>query len=66
MNRECLYPLIRKHTLELLNGYIASPVLTPERIHEYIVRSPFGNNSGAIGALELARIALREKQQPKN
>ena len=29
MNREVLYPLIRKKTLEILNGYIQSPMLTP-------------------------------------
>jgi len=62
MNRECLYPIVRKKTLELLNSYINSPLLTPERIHEYIVRSPFGNNSGIVGALELGRIALRNKK----
>lgn len=29
MNRDCLYDIIRKKTLELLNGYIKSPKLTP-------------------------------------
>jgi len=63
MNREVLYPLIRKKTLEILNNYINSPMLTPEHIDEYIVRSPFGNNSGIVGALELARIALKQKNE---
>jgi len=61
MNREVLYPIVRKHTLELLNGYINSQYLTKEGIDEYIVRSPFGNNSGIVGALELARIAHQNK-----
>jgi len=62
MNRDCLYRIVRKQTLELLNGYINSPMITPERIDEYIVRSPFGNNSGIVGALELGRIALQNNK----
>jgi len=62
MNRKCLYPLIRKKTLELLNGYINSPLLTPERIDEYIVSSPFGSESGIVGALTLAKVAYQQSQ----
>jgi len=62
MNRELLYPIVRRKTLELLNGYIKSSWLTPENINDYIVRSPFGNNSGIVGALELGRIALQQKK----
>jgi len=65
MNRDVLYPIVRRKTLELLNGYIKSDMLTPGRIDEYIVRSPFGNNSGIVGALELGRIAL-QKQKSAN
>jgi len=57
LTRDCLYPLICSKTLERLNGYISSPLLTPERISEYIVRSPFGINAGIVGALHLARAA---------
>jgi fructokinase len=62
MNRDILYPIVRQKTLELLNGYVNSPLLTKERIDEYIVRSPFGNNSGIVGALELGRIALQKSK----
>jgi len=61
MNRECLYDIVRKKTLELLKGYIKSPQLTPEKIDKYIVRSKFGNHAGLVGALELARAALQRK-----
>jgi len=60
MNRKCLYPIVRKKTLELLNGYINSPLLTPERIDEYIVSSPFGSESGIVGALTLAKVAHQQ------
>jgi len=62
MNREILYSIVRRKTLELLNGYVKSPALTPEKIDKYIVRSRFGNDSGLIGALELARIAYNTRQ----
>jgi len=61
LNRECLYDIVRKKTLELLKGYIKSPQLTPERIEKYIVRSKFGNNAGLVGALELAKAALQRQ-----
>lgn len=61
LNRDCLYDIIRKKTLELLNGYIVSPKLTPEGISKYIVRSKFGNSSGLVGALELSRVTYHKK-----
>jgi len=61
MNRQILYDIVRRKTLDLLAKYIKSPMLTPEKIEQYIVRSRFGNDSGIVGALELARVAFHKK-----
>jgi len=60
MNRECLYAIVRSKTLDLLNGYINSPLLTKGGIDDYIVRSQFGTQAGIVGALELGRIAYQK------
>lgn len=39
LNRESLYPRIRKYTLQLLNGYVQHELLTEDRIHEFIKAS---------------------------
>jgi len=65
LKREILYRIVRKQTAQLLNGYISSPLLR-ERIDEFIVQSPFGSNSGIVGALELGRIALFESSSTAN
>jgi len=62
MNRDILYSIVRKKTVELLQGYINSPMIT-EHIEEYIVRSPFGNNSGIVGALGLGKLALQKQNK---
>ena len=49
-----LFPLIRHKVKELLNGYIASPVMTGT-LEEYIVPPGLGRRSGILGALALAR-----------
>ena len=56
MQQKHLFPLIRKKTRELLNGYIASEQIL-EKIDTYIVEPGLGTKSGAIGALLLARQA---------
>ncbi len=57
MSQEQLLPMIRRKTLDLLNGYIQSSTLFQE-IHNYIVSPGLGNRSGVLGALALARQAL--------
>jgi len=56
MNRESLFPKIRKHFTGLQNGYLRHPRLLSE-LDQYIVPSRFGDSVGIIGALELARRA---------
>lgn len=57
LNRACLYPLIRKYTLLLLNGYVVNDMLTPEKIDDYIKPSCWGSAAGLVGAAFLAKQA---------
>ena len=53
MRQAGLFPLVRKKTLELLNGYIGSSEIV-ERIDEYIVPPQLGDRAGVLGAIALA------------
>ena len=53
MNKQCLFPLIRKKVKEMLNGYISHESIL-SNIDEYIVPSDFRNKAGITGALALA------------
>lgn len=53
MHKELLLPMIREKTLQLLNGYIGSPVIN-EGMRNYIVVPGLGDNSGVMGAWLLA------------
>ena len=59
MQQKHLFPLIRRRTVALLNGYISHPAVT-EEIDSYIIEPGLGTRSGATGALLLARRALGE------
>jgi fructokinase len=54
MERQLLLPLIRGKVRRLLNGYLASPVLSGG-MEEYIVPPALGKRSGVLGALALAK-----------
>lgn len=58
LKREVLFQKIRAQALKQLNGYMSHPLLTPERIHEYITPSQWGDDAGIVGALTLAKVAL--------
>lgn len=58
MHQLHLFPKIRKRTLELLNGYVASKTIL-ENIDDYIVPPGLGDNAGAAGSLLLAVDALK-------
>ena len=57
LKRSVLYPKIRSEFTKLLNGYVPTP-----GVDEYIVRSPFEDDAGAVGSLELGRIAFSSVQ----
>ena len=54
-----LFPLIRKKTLEKINGYIDTKEL--RNMDSYIVPASLNGNQGIKGALELAQLALEEQ-----
>ena len=56
MQQQFLFPLIREKTLELLGGYLCSPVVS-RGLEDYIVPPGLGVNSGVMGAYLLAREA---------
>ncbi len=59
MQQTFLYPLIRKKTLELLGGYVASPCVD-EGLENYIVPPGLDIHSGVMGSYLLARRACEK------
>lgn len=57
MQQKHLFPMIRRRTLSLLNGYVQARAIL-EKIDTYIVEPGLGTKSGATGALLLAQQAL--------
>lgn len=53
MRRKGLIELIRKQTIVLMGGYVDLPQLTPCGVNELITTARFGNDAGAIAAIEL-------------
>lgn len=60
MKQRQLFPMIRRYTLEFLNGYIQKDELI-SHIDEYIVWPGLEDNAGICGALALAKMAYDEK-----
>ncbi|MCP4141645.1 MAG: ROK family protein [Chloroflexi bacterium] len=58
MSQEHLFPLIRKKTLEELNGYVQSPQIL-EEINDYIVPVTLDGKAGILGAFLLGEYALK-------
>ncbi len=56
MERQELFPLVRKCVQELLNGYVRSSQIL-ERIDDYIVPPGLGKRAGVLGAIALAELA---------
>jgi fructokinase len=54
MKRAQLFPLIRQRVGEILNSYVASPVIAGG-MDEFIVPPALGGRSGILGAMALAR-----------
>ena len=65
MQREFLFPRIRRRARELLNGYVASKVLL-EEIESYIVPPDLGSQSGSLGAIALAMQTDHTDSGPPN
>lgn len=58
MHNENLFELIRKETLNNINGYIKKEII--DDIDNYIVAPKLKNNAGIIGCMEIGRIELNE------
>ncbi len=56
MHQEQLFPLIRRKTAELLNGYIKTKQL--DNLDSYIVPPSLNDNQGVLGCLKLAHSCL--------
>jgi len=59
MEQAQLFPMIRKRTLEELNGYIQAPKII-DKIEEYIVPVALDGRAGILGAFVLAQHALNK------
>lgn len=59
MHQEQLFPLIRSHVKEMLNGYIKTRELAD--LEHYIVPASLHDDQGIMGCLELGRRALCEE-----
>jgi fructokinase len=53
MNRKILYEIIQKEFLRMLAGYVDHPLLSSNRIKDYIVPPSLGADVGVKGAMAL-------------
>lgn len=60
MHNEKLIELVRKQTLECLNGYIKKEEII-NHIDEYIVLPKLGDNAGIIGTMKLGEISANNR-----
>jgi len=61
MSQPQLFPLVRRKTLEYLNGYVQMPQIL-ERIDEYIVPPALGGSAGVLGAIALGQAAAGDRE----
>jgi fructokinase len=55
LKRPALLPMIRKHTLDSIAGYLAHELVSEQHIDRLIVATPYGDNAGLLGAFHLAK-----------
>ena len=58
MQKQTMFPSVRRRVQELLNGYIRHDMIL-ESIDQYIVTPALGGRSGVLGAIALARSEWR-------
>jgi fructokinase len=59
MKKEFLFPIIRSYVIEMLKGYVRSPLIQ-DRIEELIVPAKLGDNAGVLGSIALAMQAVKK------
>ena len=65
MQRDFLFPKIRRRVQEVLNGYVSSKKIV-EDVEDYIVPPGLGNQSGSLGAIALAMQMDESQKDPGN
>jgi fructokinase len=65
MKQAGLFPLIRRNTLQLLNGYIQADRIIRD-IDYYVIPPHLGDNAGVLGGLALAENAVQFPPQIEN
>lgn len=65
LNRQTLYPKIRKYTAKYLNEYIQNEMITTEQIDNFISPSIWGSSAGIVGAVYLAVEAFAEREESR-
>ena len=58
MKQRQLFPLIRRETARLLNGYLAAEEL--RNLEQYIVPESLGGDQGILGCLRLGALEWRK------
>jgi fructokinase len=64
MQREFLFPKVRRRVREVLNSYVSNKSLL-ENIEDYIVPPALGNQSGSLGAIAFAMQADKMNEAPR-
>ena len=59
MRQRQLFPIIRKETARLLNGYLSVPQL--QHLEDYIVPESLGGDQGILGCIKLGLLELEKK-----
>lgn len=54
MNRKLLFELIKEEFIAFLGGYVDHPLLTKQKISQYIVPPKLGGDVGVKGAMVLS------------
>ena len=55
---DAFFRAVRRHVQMVLNGYVASPSLLGDGIHDYIVPPQLGDDAGVCGAIALGQCAI--------
>jgi fructokinase len=58
MQQTGLFPMVRQNIQQLLSGYLQVPAIL-EQIDQYIVPAALGSRAGVLGAIALAKRAVR-------
>jgi fructokinase len=58
LGEDALFRAVRQHVQTVLNGYVVSPALLGDGIHDYIVPPQLGDDAGVCGAIALGQCAI--------